>query len=167
MIIQKGDGRPSSVEIASVITQIYEGLLAFLRIGGGDCIIGSIANWKDERLLRKVKHMEFRVSEAIKPVSPLWAVKLPDQRHSDFSHTERRDAELFYGCGQLTDSDLIAYKSFQRLKLKAILLLHDEYSKIIGKVGDDLIAVKRMLDFIQFLGKEKLAIAKAINAVHI
>jgi hypothetical protein len=167
-MIQRNDYLfPTAEENNGLIQQIYEQLIELLKGCKGEFPVDLLLHWNDTAILNRVRQMQERIDKAIKErsKSKIYAQFLKQNNRSSlsaWSFEDRAGARLFFQRQEIDTIDIAAYLEFQGLKLKAIQLFIDNYSRVLAEEGDPNTRLN-MLAVIAYLGKEKLRLAAAIG----
>jgi|GEM_PF-4681958 hypothetical protein len=171
-MIQRNDYLfPLAEENNGLIQQICEQLIELLKGCKGEFPIDLLLHWNNRAILNRVRQMQERIDKAIKErsKSKIYAEFLKQNDRSSlsaWSFEDRAGAQLFFQRQEIDTIDIAAYLEFQGLKLKAIQLFIDIYSKLLAEEGDPNTRLN-MLEVIAYLGKEKLRLAAALGKTSI
>jgi|SRR5580692_4117993 hypothetical protein len=148
-IRRKGNRVPSAREVSSLIQQIYEHQLELVIEYNGRFLRGLLANWTDSSIFERVRQMQ----EQIERASSL-----------SWSYEDKAGARDFFQKEEIDTLDIVTYREFQRLKLKAIQLLLDNYGKLRAQNVDAAAnRSHKMLEVVSFLVKEKVQLAASLG----
>lgn len=139
---------PSAREVSGLIRQIYEHQLELVIEYKGRFLRGLLVNWTDTSIFNRVMQMQ----EQIERTSPL-----------SWSYEDKTGAQNFFQREEVDTLDIVTYREFQRLKLKAIQQLLDNYGKLPAQKVDDPNRPQKMLQVVSFLVKEKVQLAASLG----
>ena len=164
MIVRKKSLFPSAEEVNSIIQQTYEQLIVLLEGSGGDFTAGLIFHWSDEKIVNRVRTLHERIETVMRNrprprAYDRWLSEYNINHLPSFSTEVKLAAQAFFQRTQIDSMDVVVYREFQSFKLKAIKLFQENYERILSNVGDDPNAASKMLKVLEFVSKEKLAIA--------
>jgi hypothetical protein len=171
-MIQRNDYlAPLAEENNGLIQQICEQLIELLKGCKGEFPVGLLLHWNNTAILNRVRQMQERIDKAIKERSKSkiylnWLKQIDRSSLSTWSFEDRAGTQLFFQRQEIDTIDIAAYLEFQGLKLKAIQLFIEIYSKLLAEEGDPNRTLN-MLEVIAYLRKEKLRLASALGRTSI
>jgi hypothetical protein len=171
--IRRRDNRfPSAREVGGQVQQIYEQQLELVIEYKGRFLRGLLVNWTNTSIFNRVRQMQEQIEKAMGEHSKAnlfsaWPNRTARSSLLSWSFEDKAGAQQILQREEVDTLDIVTYREFQRLKLKAIQLILDNYGKLPAQKVDDANRQQKMLEVISFLVKEKVQLAATLGIMSI